>query len=158
MRDRPFALFGAVGLLAVQAAGLFIASVLSAVDTADGRSYERSSGIALTLIGFCAVAALAWVAIGLIQARRWSWTPAMLIQLFTLIVGIYLLQSHRYDWGVPAVALAAVAAVLLLLPRSLDALGRKPPPAEDQPARTDARSAKTAPSAARPSRPRSGRP
>jgi hypothetical protein len=168
MRDRPFALFGAVGLLAVQTAGLCVASVLAAIDTAAGRSYERSSGIALTLIGFCAVAALAWVGIGLIQARRWSWTPAMLIQLFTLIVGIYLLQSHRYDWGVPAVALAAVAAVLLLLPRSLDALGRRPPPAEDRPAGTDARSAKTvpsaapstktAPSAARPSRPRSGRP
>ena len=161
MRDRPFALFGAVGLLAVQTAGLCVASVLAAIDTAAGRSYERSSGIALTLIGFCAVAALAWVGIGLIQARRWSWTPAMLIQLFTLIVGIYLLQSHRYDWGVPAVALAAVAAVLLLLPRSLDALGRKPPPAEDQPARSGparTRDTRTASGAARPSRPRSGRP
>jgi hypothetical protein len=168
MRHRPFALFGAAGLLAVQTVGLCFASVLSAIDTADGRSYERSSGIALTVIGFAAVAALAWVAAGLIQARRWSWTPAMLVQLFTLIVGIYLLQSHRYEWGVPAVALAVAAAVLLLLPRSLDALGRKPPPAEDEPVRSAARSAKTAPGtarstktapgAARPSRPRSGRP
>ncbi|HEY3952075.1 MAG TPA: hypothetical protein VGM53_01755 [Streptosporangiaceae bacterium] len=178
MRDRPFALFGAAGLLAVQTVGLCIASVLSAVDTADGRSYERSSGIALTVIGFAAAAAFAWVATGLVQARRWSFTPAVLIQLFTLIVGIYLLQSHRYEWGVPAVALAVAAAVLLLLPGSLDALGRKPPPAEDGPERTDARAAKnapgtarstktasgtarstkSAPGAARPSRPRSGRP
>jgi hypothetical protein len=177
MRDRPSALFGAAGLLAVQTVGLCIASVLSAVDTADGRSYERSSGIALTVIGFAAVAGFAWVATGLVQARRWSFTPAILIQLFTLVVGIYLLQSHRYEWGVPAVALAVAAAVLLLLPGSLDALGRKPP-AEDGPERTDARSAKnapgtarssksasgtarsakTAPGAARPSRPRSGRP
>lgn len=161
MRDRPFALSGAAGLLAVQTAGLCFASVLSAIDTAGGRSYERSSGIALTVIGFAAVAALAWVATGLVQARRWSWTPAMLIQVFTLIVGIYLLQSHRYEWGVPAVALAVAAAVLLLLPPSLDALGRKPPPAEDQPARSGparTRDTRTAPGAGRPSRPRSGRP
>jgi hypothetical protein len=176
MRDRPFALFGAVGGLAVQTAGLGIASVLAAIDTADGQSYQRGSGIALTVIGFAAVAALGSVAVGVVQARRWSWTPAILIQLFTLIVGIYLLQSHRYNWGVPAVALAVVVAVLLLLPRSMDALGRKPPPAaEDQPARTGsrpaktaaaqpaqpappARPAKTAAGGNRPSRPRSGRP
>jgi hypothetical protein len=148
MRDRPSALFGAAGVLGVQAAGLCIASVLAAIDTIDGQAYQRSSGIALTLIGFCAVAALGWVAVGVIQARRWSWTPAMLIQLFTLIVGIYLLQGHRYNWGVPAVALAVVAAVLLLLPRSLDALGRKPPPAGDKPAK--ARADKPARSTAKP--------
>ena len=158
MRDRPLALLGAVGGVGVQAAGLCIASVLSAIDTADGQSYQRSSGIALTVIGFCAVAALAWVAVGLAQARRWSWTPAMLIQVFTLIVGIYLLQSHRYSWGVPAVLLAAVVAVLLLMPRSLDALGRRPPPAEERPASSGARNASPGPGAARPSRPRSGRP
>jgi hypothetical protein len=158
MRDRPFALFGAVGALTVQAAGLCIASVLAAMDTASGQSYQLGSGIALTVIGFCTVAAVAWVAVGVAQARRWSWTPAMLIQLFTLIVGIYLLQSHRYEWGVPAVALAAVAGLLLLLPRSLDALGRKPPPAEDQPAPAGARAARAAPGTTRPSRPRSGRP
>lgn len=155
---RPFVLLAVAGVLAVQAAGLCIASVLSAMDTVTGQSYQRGSGIALTLIGFGTVAALAWVAVGLATARRWSWTPAMLVQVFTLIVGIYLLQSHRYDWGVPAVVLAAVAAILLLLPRTLDALGRRPPPPEERPARPGGRTARDAPGTGRPSRPRSGRP
>ena len=160
-QTRPLALAGAAGVLAVQAAGLCVASVLSAMDTIAGQSYQRGSGVALTVIGFATVAALAWVAAGLVTARRWSWTPAMLIQVFTVIVGIYLLQSHRYDWGVPAVVLPAAGIILLLLPRNLDALGRKPPPADDGPRGADraaGRTARATPGGTRPSRPRSGRP
>jgi|SRR5579875_1809097 len=126
MRDRRFVLFGAAGAQAAEAVAVLIASVLSAVDTATGKSYQLDSGIALTVIGFAAAAALFWVAVGLAQARSWSWTPAMLIQLFTLITGIYLLQGHRYDWGTAAVVLPVIAAVLLLLPSSLARYGRKP--------------------------------
>lgn len=131
MRDRSLAPVGAAGVQAVEAAGVCVATVLSGIDTATGKSYQVSSGIALTVIGFGTVAALAVVAVGLARTRRWSWTPAMLIQLFTLIVGIYLLQGHRYEWGGPAVALALGAAVALLLPRSLTMYGRRPadPPA-----------------------------
>lgn len=126
MRDRPFVLFGAAGAQGVEAAGVAVASVLSAIDTAAGRSYQLGSGIALTVIGFATVAALAWVAVGLARAARWSWTPAMLIQLFTLIIGIYLLQSHRYDWGTAAVVIPVLVAIMLLLPGSLRLFGRRP--------------------------------
>jgi hypothetical protein len=126
MGGRPFALAGAAGAQGVEAAGVGVASVLSAVDTAAGKSYQLGSGIALTLIGFATVVALGYVAFGLAHGRSWSWTPAMLIQLFTLIIGIYLLQSHRWDWGTPAVILSLTAAVLLLLPRSLATFGRRP--------------------------------
>ena len=126
MRDRPFALAGAAGALGAEAAGVCAASVLSAIDTATGKSYQLSSGLALTVIGFATVVALAYVAFGLAHGRSWSWTPAMLIQLFTLIIGIYLLQSHRYAWGAPAVIVPIAAAVLLLLPRSLTTFGRRP--------------------------------
>ena len=53
--------------------------------------------------------------------------PALvLLLLFTLITGIYLLQSHRYAWGTAAVALPVTVAILLLLPVSLDSFGRRP--------------------------------
>ncbi|MGH3155651.1 MAG: hypothetical protein ACRDNF_03600 [Streptosporangiaceae bacterium] len=126
MRDRPFVLFGAAVAQGVEAAVVCVASVLSAMDTATGKSYEFGSGVALTAIGFATVAALAYVAVGLALGRSWSWTPAMLIQLFTLIIGIYLLQSHRYAWGAPTVVLPLATAALLLLPRSLDSFGRRP--------------------------------
>ena len=69
MQDRPVALLGAAGALAVEAAGVFIASVLSALATAAGQSYQLSSGIALTVIGFGTAACLAVVALGVLRVR-----------------------------------------------------------------------------------------
>jgi hypothetical protein len=132
MRDRSFASAAAAGVQAIEAAGVGAATVLSGIDTATGKSYELGSGIALTLIGAGTVVALGVVAVGLFRTLRWSWTPALLIQLFVFIVGVYLLQGHRYDWGGASVALSIVAAVALLLPSSLTAYDRRPtePPAE----------------------------
>jgi hypothetical protein len=132
MQDRPLVLLGAAAAEAAEAAVVCVASVLAAIDTADGQSYQRGSGIALTAIGFATVLALAAVAVGLARARRWSRTPALLSQLFTGIVGVYLLQGHRYEWGGPAVALAVAGFVTLLVPPSMQALRREPrtpPPA-----------------------------
>jgi hypothetical protein len=62
------------------------------------------------------------VAVGLARARRWSRTPALLTQLFVGIVGIYLLQANRLDWGVLSVVLAIAGFAALLSPPSLRAL------------------------------------
>jgi hypothetical protein len=126
MQDRPVALFGAAAVQAAEAAGVLIASVLAAIDTAAGKSYQLSSGIALTVIGFVTAACLALVAVGILRVRPWSRTPALLSQLFTLIAGIILLQGHRVEWGVPGVVLAIAALAVLLLPPNLQALARHP--------------------------------
>jgi hypothetical protein len=109
---------------------VLVATVLAGVDAAAGQSYHVSSGIALTVIGVAAAAALALVAVGLARARRWSRTPALLTQLFAGIVGIYLLQGHRLDWGLALVVLAVLGFAALLSPPSLRALtgGQEPPP------------------------------
>jgi|ERR1022692_604832 hypothetical protein len=132
MPQSPPTVRAAAIVQAAEAAVVCVASVLSATDAAAGRSYRPGSGIALTLIGFGTVVALGFVAAGLARARRWSRTPALLTQLFTGIVGIYLVQGHRYSWGVPALVLAAAGFVALLLPPSLRALtsGRPVPPRE----------------------------
>ena len=110
---------------------ILAATVLAGVDAAAGQSYHANSGIALTVIGVIAVAALGFVAAGLARARRWSRTPALLTQLFAGIVGIYLLQGHRLDWGLALVVLAALGFAMLLSPPSMRALtGSRPP---DQP-------------------------
>lgn len=131
MRAGQLAIAGAVLAQAVETAGVCLASVLSAIDTASGKSYEFGSGVALTVIGFGTTAALALVVVGLARARSWSWMPALLTQLFVLIVSIYLVQGHRYDWGGPALALALVGFASLLMPAGLRALGRdlRTPPA-----------------------------
>jgi hypothetical protein len=101
---------------------ILVATVLAGVDAASGQSYHVNSGIALTVIGVVAVAALGLVAAGLARARRWSRTPALLTQLFAGIVGIYLLQGHRLDWGLALVVLAALGFAMLLSPPSMRAL------------------------------------
>ena len=133
----PPTLRGAVIVQAAESVVVLAATVLAGVDTASGQSYHVNSGIALTLIGVLAAAALAWIARGLAQARRWSRTPALLTQLFlgiVGIVGIYLLQGHRLDWGLVSVVLAMLGFAALFAPPSLRALtGPREPAAPRQP-------------------------
>jgi len=132
MPHSPPTLRAAAVVQAAEAALVLVATILAGVDAAAGRSYHVSSGIALTLIGLAAVAALALVAAGLARARRWSRTPALLTQLFTGIVSIYLIQAARYEWGVPGLVLAVAGFVTLLVPPSVRALAREPRPPADQ--------------------------
>jgi hypothetical protein len=135
MGHSPATLRAAAAVQAVESAVLLAATVLAGIDTAAGRSYQQASGIALTLIGAASAAALALVAAGLARARRWSRTPALLTQLFFGIVGIYLLQAPRLEWGVPLVVLAAAGLAALLAPPSLRALtgGKQTRPEQAQP-------------------------
>src|SRR5215475_5041310 len=127
MGHSPATLRAAALVQAVESAVVLAAAVLAGVDTAAGRSYQMGSGIALTLIGVVSAAALALVARGLARARRWSRTPALLTQLFFGIVGIYLLQGQRFDWGVLSVVLAVAGFAALLAPPSLRALAGQEP-------------------------------
>jgi hypothetical protein len=60
---------------ALQAAGVLAAAALAGVSAAEGKSYQSSSGIALTVIGAGTAVLLALTAIGLLRVRRWSRTP-----------------------------------------------------------------------------------
>jgi hypothetical protein len=125
MGHSPATLRAAAVVQAVESAVVLAAAVLAGIDTAAGRSYQQGSGIALTVIGVASAAVLALVAAGLARVRRWSRTPALLTQLFFGIVGIYLLQAHRLEWGVPLLVLAAAGLAALLAPPSLRALTRQ---------------------------------
>jgi hypothetical protein len=136
---------------AAEALILLAATVLVAVDTAAGRSYQAASGVALTVIGLGTVAVLLLIAVSLARARPWTRTPALLTQLFTGIVGFYLVQGGRLGWGIPALALAVAGFAGLLAPASLRVLTRGHP---EEPPRPAPAAARPAPPAARP--PRSG--
>ncbi len=121
-RGRPPTIAAAALVEAAQAAGVLVAAVLAGIATIQGKSYENASGIAITAIGLGTAIALGYVALGLSRSRRWSRTPALLTQLFTGIVGIYLVQGQRYSWGIPALVLMLAGFVLLLVPPSIRAL------------------------------------
>ena len=101
-----------------------MAAVFAAVATANGRSYQLGSGIALTLFALGTAAGLAAIAVGLARAKPWSRTPTVMTQLFVVIAGFTLLDGRRPEWGVPAVALAVICVAGLLTPASLRALNR----------------------------------
>jgi hypothetical protein len=122
MPHSPPTLRGAAVVQAAESLLVLAATVLAGADAATGQSYHVNSGIALTVIGTLAVLGLAFVAVGLARARRWSRTPALLTQLFVGIVGIYLLQGHRLDWGVASVVLAAIGFAALFAPPTMRAL------------------------------------
>jgi len=116
----------AAAVQAVEAAGLLVAAGLAAVATADGKSYERSSGIALTLITVGTAALFAAFAAGLAKARPWTRTPVVMFQLAIGAWGVFLLTGRHYEWGVPMLLLAAVTLACIFTPASLRALNRPP--------------------------------
>ncbi|HEU5419096.1 MAG TPA: hypothetical protein VFV41_15495 [Streptosporangiaceae bacterium] len=121
-QHRPLTLTAAVIIEALEACLVLAAAIWAGVDTGAGQSYQLSSGIAITVIGVATAAGLVTVAAGLRQGRRWTRTPALLTQLFTGVVGSYLLQGGRYAWGIPAVLLGVTGVVVLLSPPSTKVL------------------------------------
>ena len=101
-----------------------VAAAFSAISTADGQSYQRASGIALTLIAIGTAAVFAVFAAGLARAKPWTRTPVVMTQVFVAGAGIYLLNGHRLDWGIPALLLAVTCLAALFTPASLRALNR----------------------------------
>jgi len=125
-RERPRALRLAAALQALEAAGMCVAAGFAAVATADGQSYQRASGVALTLIAVGTAVVFALFAVGLAKARPWTRTPVVLTQLAIGVWGIYLLRDHRPEWGVPMLLVAAGCLAALFTPASLRALNRPP--------------------------------
>ena len=126
---RPRALRVAAAAQAAEAVGMCVAAAFAAVATAGGQSYQRASGVALTLIAIGLAAVFAAFAVGLARAKPWTRTPVVMTQLFVGGAGIYLLNGHRLDWGVPTLLLAACCLAALFTPASVRALNRPDTPA-----------------------------
>ena len=122
----PAALRLAAAAQVIEAAGLCVAAAFGAVSTADGKSSQASSAVALIVLTVAVAAGITLIAAALAKARPWSRTPTVMTQLLVVIGGIVLLDGHRPEWGVPALLLAAACLAGLLTPASLRALNRTP--------------------------------
>jgi hypothetical protein len=124
----PRALRVAAVLEGVEAVGMLVAAGFAAVATAAGKSYELSSGIALTLIAVATATLFAAFAVGLARSRPWTRTPVVMFQLAIGFWGVFLLTGHKYAWGVPMLGLAAAIVACVFTPAALRALNRPPRP------------------------------
>jgi hypothetical protein len=109
---------------AAEAAGLVVAVVFNLVDWASGQAWTTGNAIGLSLVELIVAAGVAWIAAGLARVRPWSRTPAVLTQVFTVMIAVWLLEAHRYGWGLPVLLLAVAGFAGLFAPASLRALNR----------------------------------
>ena len=115
----------AAAALAAEAVGLCVAVVFNVIDSASGNSWTTSNAIAFIVMEFIVAVGVAWLASGVARIRPWSRTPAVMAQLLTAAIAVWLLEAHRYAWGVPALLLAIAGLAGLLAPSSLRALARR---------------------------------
>lgn len=111
--------------LAAETAALCLVIVLNVIDSATGRASTVSAAIAFIVFEAIVAAGVAWIASGIVRLRPWTRTPAVMSQVFTVLIAFWLLEAHRYYWGVPALVLAVAGLAGLLTPASMRALARR---------------------------------
>jgi hypothetical protein len=133
-RARPVGIRVATVVQGVEAVGITAGAIAAAVVTADGRNFQLGNEIGLTLIAFAAACGLAAFTLGLHRVQPWSRTPVFLTQLFVGGAGLFLLDAHRWGWGIAALLLALICLAGLFTPASFRALNRPPFSAQTDPA------------------------
>jgi hypothetical protein len=109
---------------AAEAVGLCVAVILNVIDSVSGDAWTTSNAIAFIAIEAVVAVGLGWTALGIARVRPWSRTPAVMTQVFTILIALWLLEAHRYGWGIPALLVAIAALAGLFAPTSLRALSR----------------------------------
>jgi hypothetical protein len=120
----PNLLLLAAAAQGLEAAGLFVVIVANLIDLAAGHDYQRSGAIAIIVIEVIVAIGVAWIASGIVRVRPWTRTPAVMTQVLTLIVAVWLLEAHRVAWGLPTLIIAMAGLAGLFAPTSLRALSR----------------------------------
>jgi hypothetical protein len=107
-------------ILAAEAAGLILVTVLLLVDTltSGGGSAAVGSGVALAVTAALIAVGLAFVARGVLRAAKWTRPAGVVWQLVQLFVGLDATQGSgaRYDLAALLVIPAVVAVVLFFTP------------------------------------------
>ena len=122
---RPRALRLAAAVQAVEAVGMCVAAGFAAVSTADGQSYQRASGIALTLIAVGTAVVFALFAAGPGQGQAVDQDPGGHDPAGHRRVGDLPAERTTGSTGAcPMLLVAACCLAALFTPASLRALNR----------------------------------
>ncbi|MBL7255042.1 hypothetical protein JKJ07_12030 [Actinoplanes sp. LDG1-01] len=113
----------AVRLLYLECAALAGLTVYLVVLDLTSDSVNVGVAVALTVFAALGVAAIFFVARGLGRRTRGARGPAIVIQLFTIATGGFLLQVGPVWLGVVLMVLGVLVGLLTVLPASTRALG-----------------------------------
>lgn len=122
MSTRPATLSAAAVVEALEGAAVLAVGLYVGAEAVIGRPHDLASAIALAFMAVLGGAGIIAVGWGLWQVRRWGRAPALLTQIFTVIVAVSMIQSRRQALGGVLVAIAVVAAAALLSPPTTRAL------------------------------------
>jgi len=101
------------GLVLAQGGLLVGIAVFYAVELAVATAADVTRALVSAGLTLLAGAALLQVGRGLLRARRWARSPALVTNLILVPVAVGLLQGGRWYLGVPLIAAAATVVVLL---------------------------------------------
>jgi len=124
----PSLLWLAAAAQGLEAAGLLVVVAVNLSDLAGGQTDQRSNAVAFIGVEVIVTIGLAAVAAGIVRERPWSRTPAVMTQVFAVIIGVVLIQAGRLGWGLPALVFAVAGLAGLFAPTSLQKLNRQLPP------------------------------
>lgn len=121
--DKPATLIWAIRLLYLECVGL--AALTAYVVVLDLTSDDLQVGIAAALTVLAALAAVSvfFVARGLGRRAAGARGPAVVVQLFVIATGGFLIQVHPLWLGVVLMVLGVLTGLLIVLPPSTRALG-----------------------------------
>jgi hypothetical protein len=110
----PSAVRRGAALLAVEAVALVVVGIVDAVATVTGEPTKR--GLSFAMAGLAVAAGILLLLLARAVARRQGWarSPAVVLQLLAVPVGIGLLQGGVWAAGIPVLALAALTLVTVL--------------------------------------------
>ena len=84
---------------AAEAVGLCVAVILNVIDSVSGDAWTTSNAIGFIVLEAIVAVGVAWIASGIARFRPWSRTPAVMTQVFTILIALWLLEAHRYALG-----------------------------------------------------------
>nr|WP_308129029.1 hypothetical protein [Actinoplanes polyasparticus] len=121
--DKPSTLVWAVRLLYLECAALAGLTIYLIVLDLTRPSVNVGMAVALTVFAALGVAAVFFVARALGRRQRGARGPAIVVQLFTIAAGGFLLQVGPSWLGLVLMALGVLVGLLIVLPPSTRALG-----------------------------------
>ncbi|MEV6629404.1 hypothetical protein AB0M54_01470 [Actinoplanes sp. NPDC051470] len=121
--DIPGALTWAIRLLYVQAAGLAVLTAYLIVELVTTDDVQVGVAISLIVLAALGAAAIVVVARALGRRARGARGPAIVVQLFVIASGGFLVQTGPAWAGWALIAWGLLIGVLIILPASTRALG-----------------------------------
>jgi hypothetical protein len=121
--DKPTTLLWAVRLLYLQCAGLAGLTVYLLILDLTSDDVQIGAAAALTVLAALGAVSIFFVARALGRLRPGARGPAIVVQLFLIAAGGFLIQVHPLWLGLVLMVLAVLTGLLIVLPPSTRALG-----------------------------------